>query len=85
MAKGLFVVGFTAAEVLQIQAKAKQFLLEGKTLMSWTESSSTASKEFPMSVKETLDECAYALRVLDPATHGRPRRVGISQIDHIAK
>lgn len=85
MAKGLFVVGFTAAEVLQIQAKAKQFLLEGKTLMSWTESGSTGSKEFPMSVKDTLEECAYALRVLDPATHGRSRRVGISQIGHIAK
>jgi DNA-directed RNA polymerase specialized sigma subunit len=31
MAQGLFTVGFSPAEILQIQAKAKQMLLEGKT------------------------------------------------------
>ena len=51
MASGLFVIGFTAAEVLQIQAKAKELLLEGKTLMSWGESGSTASKQFAMPVR----------------------------------
>ncbi len=34
MVRGLFVIGFTAPEVLQIQAKAKEMLLEDKTLMS---------------------------------------------------
>ena len=48
-------------------------LIEGKTLMSWGESGSIATKQFPMTVKETLEECAYALRTLDPGTY-RPRR-----------
>ena len=61
MAQGLFTVGFTVAEIVSIQSRAKQMLLEGKTLMSWGESGSTATKEFPMTVKETLEECAHAL------------------------
>ena len=71
MALGLFTVGFSVAEVLQIQTKAKQMLLEGKTLMSWGDSGSNASKQFPMTVRETLDECAHAVR---PGKTGRPRR-----------
>ena len=85
MAKGLFTIGFTVAEIIAIQAKAKQFLLEGKTLMAWGESGSTATKQFPMTVADTLDECAHALRVLDPQTYGRRRRVQISRIPFIAK
>jgi hypothetical protein len=73
MAQGLFTTGFSVAEVLQIQSKAKELLLEGKTVMAWGDSGSTVSKQFPMTVKEVLEECAYALRVLDPATYG-PRR-----------
>ena len=80
MAQGLFVTGFTVAEVLQIQAKAKEFLMEGKTLMAWQDSGSTATKQFPMPVKEVLEECAYALRVLDPATYGPRRRVAQSTV-----
>jgi hypothetical protein len=85
MAQGLFTVGFTVAEILRIQEKAKEMLLEGKTLMSWSDSGSNASKQFPMTVKETLEECAHALRVLDPATFGRRRRLAHSSISHLAQ
>jgi len=80
MAQGLFVTGFSVAEVLQIQARAKELLVEGKTVMAWGDSGSTVTKQFPMSVKEVLEECAYALRVLDPATYGRRRNVAQSQV-----
>jgi hypothetical protein len=83
MAQGLFTVGFTVAEVLRIQAKAKEMLMEGKTLMSWGDSGSNASKQFPITVKETLEECSHALRVLAPATYGRRRRVTTSFIHHL--
>ena len=83
MAQGLFTVGFTVAEVLRIQAKAKEMLMEGKTLMSWGDSGSNASKQFPMTVNETLDECAHALRVLAPDTYGRRRRITTSFIHHL--
>jgi hypothetical protein len=80
MAHGLFITGFTVAEVLQIQAKAKQMLLEGKTVMSWGDSGTSVSKQFPMSVKETLEECAHALRVLDPATYAPRRATAVSGV-----
>lgn len=86
MALGLFVIGFTASEALQIQAKAKEMLLEGKTLMSWGESGSTATKQFAMSIREVLEECAHALPILDPETFGRPpRRVGSTRVGFLPK
>ena len=80
MAQGLFITGFTVAEVIQIQSKAKELLVEGKTVMAWGDSGSTVSKQFPMTVKEVLEECAYALRILDPATYGPRRRVSQSTV-----
>ena len=83
MAQGLFITGFTVAEVLSIQAKAKQMLMEGKTVMSWGDSGTSITKEFPLTVKESLEECAHALRVLDPATYGPRRHVAQSIIEGV--
>lgn len=83
MAKGLFITGFSVAEVLTIQAKAKQMLMEGKTVMSWGDSGTSITKEFPLTVKESLEECAHALRVLDPATYGPRRQVAQSFIEGV--
>ena len=80
MAQGLFITGFTVAEVLRIQCKAKEMLFEGKTLMSWSDSGSNATRQFAMPVKEVLDECAYALRVLDPVAYGPRRTTAASSI-----
>jgi len=80
MAQGLFTVGFSVAEVLQIQAKAKEMLVEGKTIMAWGDSGSTVSKQFAMPIKEVLEECAHALRVLDPATYAPRRRSAQAQV-----
>lgn len=85
MAKGLFITGFTVAEVISIQSKAKQMLLEGKTIMSWGDSGSSVTKQFPLSVAETLEECAHALRVLSPENYGTARRVAQSQVGYIPK
>jgi hypothetical protein len=70
MARGLFVVGFTVQEVLQIQQKAKEMLLEGKTVMSWTDSGTTSTSQLAMPVQDVLEECAYALQKLAPNTYG---------------
>ncbi len=45
----------------RIQATAKQLLMEGKTLMSWNDGSTSVSKQFAMPVSEVPEECAYAL------------------------
>ena len=80
MARGLFITGFTISEVLAIQSRAKEFLIEGKTLMTWNEAGSSATKQFTMPIDQVLEECAYALRILDPATYGKPRTVAVSQV-----
>lgn len=80
MAQGLFTVGFSVSEVLQIQSRAKALLLEGKTLMSWSDSGSSVSKQFPMTVKETLEECAFALQKLQPEVYGKPCKVAQSLV-----
>jgi len=81
MARGLFITGFTVAEVLSIQRRAKEILLEGKTVMNWNDAETSVSKQFVMPVDQVLEECAYALRILDPATYGRARNVAASFID----
>ena len=66
MAKGIFITGFTVEEVKAIQAKAKALLMEGKTIMSWTDGGGTSvTKQLVMPVAEVLEECAYALRRLE--------------------
>lgn len=85
MAQGLFIVGFSVAEILRIQARAKEMLLEGKTLMAWGDSGSTVQKQFALPVDRVLDECAHALRTLDPATYGPRRRVAQSRVGLLPK
>ena len=86
MARGLFITGFTISEVLAIQSRAKEFLIEGKTLMTWNEAGSSATKQFTMPIDQVLEECAHALRILDPATYGRHRTVAASFISgHLSK
>ena len=43
MARGLFITGFTVAEVLAIQQRAKSLLLEGKTIMNWNDAETSVS------------------------------------------
>ena len=81
MARGLFITGFTVAEVLAIQNRAKQFLLEGKTILNWNNADTSVSKQFTLPVDQVLEECAHALRVLDPATYGKSRMAAVSRVD----
>ena len=86
MARGLFITGFTIAEVLAIQTRAKALILEGKTIMTWNDAETSVAKQFTMPVDAVLEECAYALRRLDPATYGKPRTVAASFIfGHLPK
>lgn len=86
MARGLFITGFTVAEVLAIQQRAKDLLLEGKTIMNWNDAETSAAKQFVMPVDQVLEECGHALRVLEPETYGRPRIATTSFIDgHLPK
>ena len=81
MARGLFITGFNVSEVLAIQRRAKEMLLEGKTILNWNDADTSVSKQFVLPVDMVLEECAHALRILDPATYGRPRIAVTSFID----
>ena len=86
MARGLFTTGFTVAEILAIQQRAKELLMEGKTIMNWNDAETSASKQFVMPLDQVLEECAHGLRVLDPTSYGRARIAGASFIEgHLAK
>jgi hypothetical protein len=74
MASGLFI-GLTECELLDIKAKAVSMITEGKTLMSYSDSGSSASKQFAMPPKEMLAEAMFALSRLDPSTYGARRTV----------
>ena len=78
MASGIFI-GLTECELLDIKAKALAMITEGKTLMSYSDSGSSASKQFAMPPKEMMQEAMFALSRLDPATYGR--RVTIISTD----
>ena len=78
MAQGLFI-GLTECELLAIKEKAVALITEGKTLMSYSDSGSSASRQMVLPAKEMLAESLYALSRLDPATYGR--RVTISSTD----
>jgi hypothetical protein len=74
MASGLFI-GLTECELLDIKAKAVAMITEGKTLMSYSDSGSSASKQFAMPPKEMLAEAMFALSRLDPSTYGYRRTI----------
>jgi hypothetical protein len=60
--------------------------MEGKTIMNWNDAETSVSKQFTMPVDQVLEECAHALKVLDPQTYGRPKTVSASYIyGHLAK
>lgn len=71
--QGYFVTGFTLNEVLSIQSRAKVLFDEMKTIMSWNDSDTSATKQLVAPPGEILLECAYALQILDPAAYGRQR------------
>ena len=66
---GLFI-GLTECELLDIKAKAVALITEGKTLMSYSDSGSSASRQMVMPAREMLSEALFALSRLDPATYG---------------
>ena len=74
MASGIFI-GLTETELLAVKAKAVALITEGKTTMSYSDSGSSASKQFAMPPKEMLSEAMFALSRLDPETYGTRKTV----------
>ena len=67
MARGLFITGFTISEVLAIQQRAKELLLEGKTIMNWNDAETSVSKQFTMPVDQVLEDDVVGVGAGAPA------------------
>lgn len=66
MAKGLFTVGFSVQDVLDILATAKANLKKGALITSYSVAGTNVSKALTAPTLEVIDECVHALRVLAP-------------------
>jgi hypothetical protein len=68
-ANGLFV-GLPRETVEAIRDKAVQLILEGKTIMSYGDGATNASKSFALPPQQMLQEANYALQKLDGRVRG---------------
>ena len=76
MASGIFI-GLEECELLAIRSKAVALITEGKTLMSYSDSGSSASRSFVMPAKEMLSEASFALYQLDPQQYAALKRTTV--------
>ena len=76
MASGIFI-GLEECELLAIRTKAVALITEGKTLMSYSDSGSSASKQVAMPPKEMLAEANWALYQLDPQQYSALKRTNV--------
>jgi len=75
-ATGCFLI-LSQERIESIVDKASSLLLEGKTMMTYSDSGTSVGKQFPMSIQQTLIECRYALQIKDPAQYGGIDRVRV--------
>ena len=75
-AQGIFLV-LDISDIEEIVAQAVVLLKQGKTMMEYSDSGTTVTKEFPMTIQQTLLEARYALQVKDPQKYGAIDRVRV--------
>lgn len=75
-ATGCFLI-LSQERIEAIADRASSLLLEGKTMMNYSDSGTSVGKQFPMSVQATLIECRYALQIKDPQQYGEIDRVRV--------
>lgn len=69
MPEGIFV-GLDRETIVAIRDRAVSLILEGKTIMSYGDGSTNASKSFAMPPKQMLEEAKYALEKMDGRVRG---------------
>lgn len=73
---GCFLI-LSQERIEAIADKAGALLLEGKTMMSYSDSGTSVTKNFPMDIQTVLIEARYALQIKDPAQYGSIDRVRV--------
>ena len=67
----------TQAQVEAIRDKAVEQLTAGRVTMSYSDSGTSVSKQWPMDITSVMMECRYALQLKDPQQYGSIDRVRV--------
>lgn len=67
----------TQAQVEAIRDKAVEQLTAGRVTMSYSDSGTSVSKQWPMDITSVMVECRYALQLKDPQQYGSIDRVRV--------
>jgi hypothetical protein len=73
---GCFLI-LSQARIEALVEKAYENLASGRVLMSYSDSGTSVSKDWPMSVEQVMVECRYALQIKDPQQYGGIDRVRV--------
>jgi hypothetical protein len=73
---GCFLI-LSQARIEALVEKAYENLASGRVLMSYSDSGTSVSKDWPMEVSQVLVECRYALQIKDPQQYGGIDRVRV--------
>lgn len=73
---GCFLI-LSQAQIEALVEKAYENLASGRVLMSYSDSGTSVSKDWPMSVEQVMVECRYALQIKDPQQYGGIDRVRV--------
>lgn len=73
---GCFLI-LSQARIEALVDKAYENLASGRVLMSYSDSGTSVSKDWPMDVHQVLVECRYALQIKDPQQYGGIDRVRV--------
>lgn len=68
---------FTEDDLLSILKAAKDSLIAGKSIVSWTSLGSSATLQWDIHPLTLIKECTLSLQKLDPTKYGRPVKTGI--------
>lgn len=74
--QGIFLI-LEIPDIEEIVAKCVELLKQGKTMMEYSDSGTSVTKAFPMTIQETLVEARYALQIKDPDRYGSIDRVRV--------
>ena len=83
MATPDYSIGFTRSEVEDILTIHKGELK--KTLISWADSGSNATRREIAEINLVISACQQALRKLAPDVYGHPRRISQSSISYLPR
>jgi hypothetical protein len=73
---GCFLI-LSQARIEALVEKAYENLASGRVLMSYSDSGTSVSKDWPMTVEQVMVECRYALQIKDPQQYGGIDRVRV--------